>query len=90
MPDRFFYFEGHKIPFGTGMTVAAALLRAGEVHFRQTQVNDQPRGAFCMMGACFECLLVIDGHPNRQGCMTPAVQDMKVLRQQAHTMLENG
>ena len=90
MPDAFFHFEGRKIPFGTGMTVAAALIRAGEVHFRQTQVHDQPRGPFCMMGACFDCLLVIDGRPNRQGCMTLAAQGMKVARQQAHTALEDG
>jgi len=88
MPDMFFHFEGREIPFGSGMTVAAALLRAGEAHFRQTQAGDQPRGPFCMMGACFDCLLVIDGRPNRQGCMTPAVQGMKVARQMAHTVLE--
>jgi len=90
MPDPFFVFEGERIAFTPGMSVAAALLRAGVAHFRQTQVSDQPRGPFCMMGACFDCLLVIDGRPNRQGCMTLAEQGMNVGRQPAKTVLEDG
>ena len=90
MADPFFYFDNKKIPFTHGMSVAAALLRAGITDFRQTQVGNLPRGPFCMMGACFDCLLVIDGMPNRQGCMTPAKQGIRISRQSAQTMLEDG
>jgi len=90
MTDPFLYFEGKKIPFTQGMSVAAVLLRAGEVVFRETQVGKKPRGPFCMMGACFDCLLVIDGRPNRQGCMTPAQEGMKVSRQSSETLLGDG
>jgi len=89
MADPFIYFEGEKIPFTKGMSVAAALIRAGIVDFRQTQVGNLPRGPFCMMGACFDCLLVIDGHPNRQGCMTAAQKGMKISRQSSQTVLED-
>ena len=34
-----------------------------------------------MMGACFECLAVVDGRPNVQTCMTPVRDGMRVRRQ---------
>ena len=37
-----------------------------------------PRGPFCMMGVCFDCLVEIDGVPNVQGCMTPVREGMQV------------
>jgi hypothetical protein len=33
---------------------------------------------------------VIDGRPNRQGCMTPAQKGMKVSRQSSETLLGDG
>lgn len=34
-----------------------------------------------MMGVCFECLVEIDGIPNRQACMIPVREGMVVRRQ---------
>ena len=87
MAEQVFHFEGETVSFEPGMSVAAALLRAGFSDFRQTQVGHLPRGPFCMMGACFDCLLLIDGRPNRQGCMTLASKGMIVKRQPAQTIL---
>lgn len=64
-----------------GVTVAAALLSVGVVHFRDTPKENAPRGPLCMMGVCFDCLCVIDGAPNRQACMTSVRQGMTVDRQ---------
>ena len=88
MPKSFFYFDEKKIYFEQGMSVAAALLCAGVTDFRQTQVLHKPRGAFCMMGACFDCLLVIDGMVNQQGCMRLAKQGIKVKRQTSDVLSE--
>ena len=76
-----FDFEGRAISARAGDTVAAALLAAGEVHFRDTPEKDRPRGPFCMMGVCFDCLMVIDGEPNRQACQVLATDGMTVRRQ---------
>jgi predicted molibdopterin-dependent oxidoreductase YjgC len=62
----------------TGDTVAAALLAAGLVAFRVTPQSGAPRGPFCLMGACFECLVEIDGAPNRQACMTRIAAGMRI------------
>lgn len=72
------FFDGQPIVAREGETVAAALLAAGIDSFRTTPVRQVPRGPHCMIGACFDCLLRIDGEANRQGCMTPVRQGMQV------------
>ena len=74
-------FEGAALEARAGDTVAAALLAAGVFAGRDTPVSGAPRGPFCMMGACYDCLVEIDGEPNRQACMTPAAEGMQVRRQ---------
>ena len=73
-------FEGMPVDARAGDSVAAALLAAGVLALRDTPVSGAPRGPFCMMGACFECLVEIDGAANRQACMTPVAEGMKVRR----------
>jgi predicted molibdopterin-dependent oxidoreductase YjgC len=75
-------FEGSKVPFRSGDSVAAALLAAGVSPLRQSPVDASPRAPYCMMGVCFECLLEIDGRQNQQSCLTRAQPGMVVKRQQ--------
>jgi predicted molibdopterin-dependent oxidoreductase YjgC len=74
--------DGRPHPARDGDTVAATLLAAGMSACRTTPVTGSARGPFCMMGVCFDCLVVIDGHPNRQSCMTVAREGMRIERQQ--------
>ena len=73
-------FEGTTVLAAPGDSVAAAILAAGHASTRTTPVSGERRGPFCMMGICFECLLEIDGIPNRQGCMVTAENGMTVRR----------
>lgn len=75
-------FEGEALKVGAHETVAAALLAAGPEHSRTTPVSGAPRLPFCMMGVCFDCLVEIDGVPNRQACMETVQEGMKVRRQE--------
>ena len=59
-----------------GDTVAAALLASGRWTFRRDQVS-APRGPFCLMGVCQECLVRIEGRTH-QACMTPVADGMVV------------
>jgi aerobic-type carbon monoxide dehydrogenase small subunit (CoxS/CutS family) len=61
--------------------LAAALLAAGVSVFRTTPVSSGPRAPYCMMGACFECLVEVDGRPAVQACMTEVRAGMDVRRQ---------
>ena len=63
------HFEGEAIEARRGETVAAALASAGHRVFRRTLKGDE-RGLFCGMGTCQECLVTVDGVPNRRACMT--------------------
>lgn len=71
--------NGQPVVAHAGDTVAAALLLAGAQVFRHTARSGAPRGPYCGMGVCFECLVTIDGEPNRQACLTPVREGMAVI-----------
>ena len=59
-------------------TIAAALLEGAPPACRTTPVSGAPRGPFCMMGVCFDCLVEVDGVPNVQACVTRVRDGMQV------------
>ena len=65
-----------------GTTVAAAVLSHGLPYTRTTAVSGAKRAPFCMMGVCFECLMVINGQPNQRACSTYVEEGMTVEIQQ--------
>lgn len=75
------FVDGVATPARDGDSVAAALLAAGHVACRFSAVSDAPRGPYCLMGVCFDCLVMIDGVANRQACMTPVRDGMRVETQ---------
>jgi len=77
--------ERHVVP---GTTVAAALLGAGESRLRASPVSGDPRAPYCMMGVCFECLVEIDGVPNRQSCLIPVSEGMEIRSQEGRVQLD--
>ncbi len=80
-PPVLFEFEGREIIGRPGDTVAAALLEANQTIARRTPKSGTSRGPYCMMGVCFDCLMVIDGEANKQACQTVIRDGMKVARQ---------
>lgn len=72
------FVDGRAVQARAGESVAIALLNAGVVPFRRTPVSGQARAPLCLMGVCFECLVVVDGTHNVQSCMVEVRQGMKV------------
>jgi len=70
--------DGKKVQAYLGETVATVLLAMGRLTFRHTERGHSPRGVFCGMGVCFDCLVTIDGQPNVRACMTPVQPGMVV------------
>jgi predicted molibdopterin-dependent oxidoreductase YjgC len=70
--------DGKAVTARDGDTVAAAMLAAGLPHCRTTPVSGAPRAPYCMMGVCFDCLVVVDGVGNRQGCLVRVREGMTV------------
>lgn len=65
-------FNGREIPFEPGQTVAAALIAAGIRSWRSTRRDGAPRGLFCGIGVCFDCLVTVNGEPVTRACLRPA------------------
>jgi NADPH-dependent 2,4-dienoyl-CoA reductase/sulfur reductase-like enzyme len=74
-------FEGREIPAREGQSLAAALTAAGVLDLRDTRRGPEGRGLYCGMGSCQDCVVVVDGLPNRRACMTTVAPGMVVQRQ---------
>jgi glycine/D-amino acid oxidase-like deaminating enzyme len=72
--------DGKAVEGVAGETVAATLLAAGHLQFSSAQ-GGAPRGPFCGMGICHDCLVTIDGIPSQRACMTKLRDGMAVARQ---------
>jgi predicted molibdopterin-dependent oxidoreductase YjgC len=83
-----FTFDGRALIGRDGDTVAAALLANGVTICRETPVSGAPRAPYCLMGVCFDCLVVMDGVGNRQGCLVPLRQGMRIETQHGRRQLE--
>lgn len=79
-PEVTVAIDGREVVAHAGETVAAVLLAEGERAVRTT-VRGAPRGVYCGMGVCYECLVVVDGVPNTRACMTWVREGMDVRRQ---------
>ncbi len=75
------HVNGNPIPAYPGETIATALLAAGVKAFRHTALSGEPRGPFCGMGLCFDCLVTVNGQPNVRACLTYAQPGDQVERQ---------
>lgn len=69
--------DGVEVAVPSGVTVAAAVLSAGNRHFRRDG-NGAPRAPLCGMGTCFECRVTIDGVAECRACMVAVAQGMLV------------
>ncbi|MBQ0825849.1 (2Fe-2S)-binding protein [Streptomyces tagetis] len=73
-----FSVDGEPVRFVEGQTVAAALVATGRVAWRTTRTGRRPRGVFCGIGVCFDCLVAVDGVPGQRACLVPARAGMAV------------
>lgn len=69
--------DGHVLPIHVGDSVAATIMRAGTIAFRRSR-SGEPRGLYCGIGVCNDCLVTIDGRANMRACVTPAVDGAAV------------
>jgi len=74
-------FEGRRVPFEDGDTVASALYRAGVRTFTRSVKHHRRRGLYCLTGDCPNCLVTVDEEPGVRSCCAPATDGMKVERE---------
>ncbi|MDX3232993.1 (2Fe-2S)-binding protein [Streptomyces sp. ME19-01-6] len=71
-------FDGRTIHARPGQSVGAALVAAGVVAWRATRGEGRPRGLFCGIGVCYDCLITVDGRPDQRACLVPAADGMRL------------
>ena len=70
--------DGRSVEAHAGDSVATAMLATGIVRTHVTPRLNLPRAPYCAIGACFDCLVTIDGVGNRRACMVEVVHGMTV------------
>jgi predicted molibdopterin-dependent oxidoreductase YjgC len=73
--------DGREINARLGEPIAAALLAAGIRKFRVTPRYGAPRGIFCGIGRCTDCIMTVNGRPNVRTCVT-SVEDGMIVETQ--------
>lgn len=80
------YYNGTPIPAIKGEPIAATLMSAGIRVFRKTVKKHEPRGLFCAIGRCTDCMMVVDGKPNTRTCVTSVKDGMQVESQNGYNV----
>ena len=76
-----FTFDGKSYTGYEGEPIAAALKAAGVMIHRYTNKEHKPRGIFCAIGRCTDCVMVVNGKPNIRTCVTALEAGMVVKTQ---------
>lgn len=76
-----FYHDGKEVQGYEGEPIAAALRAAGIMVHRHTKNRNEPRGIFCAIGRCTDCVMIVDGQLNVRTCVTPLEEGMQVQTQ---------
>lgn len=81
--------DGKPLQVKAGSMIAPALLAEGIRVNRYTRKEHKPRGIFCGIGQCTDCVMVVNGQPNVRTCIT-RVEDGMVIETQGKEREENG
>ncbi|HCC01295.1 MAG TPA: dehydrogenase [Ruminococcaceae bacterium] len=73
--------DGKPVQAKEGEPILSSLLAAGIKINRYTRRFHEPRGLFCAIGQCTDCVMVVNGKPNVRTCVTPVQEGMVVETQ---------
>ena len=76
-----FTYNGTPLTGYEGEPIAIALKANGVMAHRYTATTHEPRGVFCAIGRCTDCVMIVDGKPNIRTCITPLKEGMAVQTQ---------
>jgi len=73
--------DGERLEGVAGQSIAGVILASGRLGFRRTSATGRPRGIFCGVGVCFDCLVEVDGARDVRACQRRAVDGAIVVTQ---------
>ena len=83
-----FTYDGKTLKGLEGEPIAVALRAAGVMVHRYTKKRHEPRGVFCAIGRCTDCVMIVNGQPNVRTCITPLEEGMNIQTQYGVTAQE--
>ncbi|WP_367127626.1 (2Fe-2S)-binding protein [Saccharothrix sp. HUAS TT1] len=81
MTDIHVEVDGTPVAGLAGQSIAALLLASGRTSWRRTR-EGRPRGVFCGIGACFDCVVTVNGLRDVRACLRRAVDGDRVELQE--------
>jgi len=81
--------DGKKIKAYEGEMISTAIVASGIKTFRYTSKKKEPRGIFCAIGRCTDCVMEVNGRPNVRTCVTPVEDNMVINTQEGLGIWEN-
>ncbi len=73
--------DGQVMQARKGEMIAAALMANGKNTFRKTVKREEPRGIYCGIGRCTDCVMTVNGIPNVRTCVTEVEEGMVIQTQ---------
>lgn len=73
--------DGERLEGVAGQSIAGVILASGRLGFRRTSAAGRPRGIFCGIGVCFDCLVEVDGARDVRACQRRAIDGTVVVTQ---------
>ena len=83
-PSVQFTFDGKTMQGFEGEPIAMALRSNGVLIHRYTAKRNEPRGIFCAIGRCTDCIMVVNKLPNIRTCVEPLTAGMVVETQRGN------
>ncbi len=73
--------DGETLTGLAGQSIAGVMLASGRMSWRTTAVRRRPRGVFCGIGVCFDCLVTVNGVRDVRACQRVAHEGDTVIVQ---------
>lgn len=73
--------DGESIRGVLGQSIAGVIMANDRLGFRQTAHRNRPRGVFCGIGVCFDCLVEVNGLSDVRACQRKAREGDVVVTQ---------
>jgi len=75
------FIDGQCYQAKRGEVIAATLLANGLTTHRYTAKRHEPRGIYCGIGQCTDCVMTVNGVPNVRTCITQVAEGMVIETQ---------
>jgi predicted molibdopterin-dependent oxidoreductase YjgC len=75
------FVDGKELKAYKGEPILAALLANDIKVTRYTTKQNRPRGLFCGIGRCTDCVMTVNREPNIRTCITPVEDGMRIQTQ---------